>query len=124
MHFKLRVELWDNCINIPPKIQSNIENVHDKLHQIMKNIASHMSGWKYIERHEASISTENGEKQIRHIDKSHKPNAFIEFGDQHSSTKENLSIDEWKEFAKFLEYEINDIIHARCGVLLISDISS
>ena len=73
---------------------------------MMKNIASRMPGWKYIERFEASLSTENGDKQIRHIGKSYKPSAFVEFGDRHSSTKENLTIDEWKQFAKFMEYEI------------------
>ncbi len=124
MNFTLRFELWNNCVNIPPNIQTNIENVHSQLHQMMKNITSRMPGWKYIERFEASLSTENGDKQIRHISKSYKPSAFIDFGDQHSSTKENLTIDEWKQFAKFMEYEINDIIHARCGVLLFSDISS
>ena len=40
----------------------------------MKTVASQMPGWKYLDRCEASISTDNEEKQIRQIMEG-KPNA-------------------------------------------------
>ena len=121
LDFKLRIGLWShNYEKVPFNIQSNIDKCHDKLHQIMKTVASQMPGWKYLNRCEASISTDNEEKQIRQIMEG-KPNAFIEF---RSHTKVKVSIDEWKQFSKLMEDEINDIILARCDMFLISDISS
>ena len=121
--FILRIELYDRHINIPPRVQTNIENVNKNLKNIMNNVASKMPGWKFLDRHEASISTDNEEKQIRHYyHNSKSTKIFIDFYDSHSLQR--LSIDEWKQFGKLIESEINEIIHARCGVTLLCDIST
>lgn len=120
----LRIELWNNDKNIPFRIESQIENVHSKLHEIIKNVAMCMPDWKYLEKCEASIGTVDEKKQIRHINCSYKPTEIIDFSDQHISSKKDLTVSEWKQFAKLIEREINNIISYKCRVLLISDISS
>ena len=121
MDWTLRIELWDNNINIPPNIIFNIQNVKLHLCEIMKEVASKMPGWKFLDRCEASICTENEEKQIRNSNWYDHNSAFFNFC-SYGSLK--ITIDEWKQFAKVIEFEINCIIHAECGVLLISDLSS
>lgn len=125
MDWFIRIELWDynNGITIPERIQIKIDNVHKNLHNIMKHVASKMDGWKNLERHEPAISTHNEEKQIR-MWFTNKNTPFIEFRSDHSTTKEKLSFDEWKQFSKLIESEINEIIHTKCGILLISDLTT
>jgi hypothetical protein len=122
--FILRIELYDRHINIPPRVQTNIENVNGHLKNIMNEVASKMPGWKFLDRCEASISTDNEEKQIREsLSNCMYPNQiYIDFKDDNSLQR--VSIDEWKQFGKLIEYEINEIIHARCGVTLLCDIST
>ena len=107
MNYYLRIELYshNNYINIPDHIRTNVTNVNLHLHKAMKEVASKMPGWKYLDRCEAAISTENEEKQIRHCD-NHCNSAFIDFHDSHSTTIEKLTIEEWKQFAKLIELEI------------------
>jgi len=125
MNWFIRIELWDynNDIIIPESIQLKIDNVYKNLHNIMKVISSEMHGWKYLERHEPAISTNNEEKQIRMFF-TNKNTPFIEFYDNHSSSKEKLSFDEWKQFSKLIGKEINEIIDANCGILLINDLTT
>lgn len=123
MTCSLRIELWDNDKNIPLSIEYQIDNVIEKLHDILKNVASCMPDWKYMEKCEASISTIDEKKQIRHMNNSN-PTTFIDFSDKHISVKKDLTISEWKQFAKLIEREINNIIAYKCTVLLITDISS
>ena len=65
MNWVLRIELWNNNINIPPNITTNIKNVNKYLKKAMNEVSSKMPGWKYLNRVEASISTDNEERQIR-----------------------------------------------------------
>ena len=124
LNWSLRVQLWGVPTgDIPTRIKANVTNVYTNLKNIVKIAASNMPGWKVLDRWEASISTDDGDKQIRHnltylLDSS----AWIEFIDTHSSAKEPVTIDEWKQFAKFVELEINNIIKAKCCILLTCEI--
>ena len=73
MNYYLRIELYshNNYINIPDHIRTNVTNVNLHLHKAMKEVASKMPGWKYLDRCEDYTivnSTENEEKQIRHCE--------------------------------------------------------
>jgi hypothetical protein len=50
MDWTLRIELWDNNINIPNRIKTNIINVNEALVQIMNEVASKMPGWEFLDR--------------------------------------------------------------------------
>jgi hypothetical protein len=120
MNFKLRVELYDSD-KLPNNIKNNVKNVNKYLRQVVQNIALNMTGWKYLDRCEESISTIDEKKQIRRGMYSNIKQYHIEF---YSWNDTPVSVDEWKMFGKLLEAEINEIIHAQCGLLLICDITS
>ena len=63
MNWVLRIELWDDNINIPSNIRTNIKNVNKFLKEAMFNVSHKMPGWKYLDRCEASISTKNEENK-------------------------------------------------------------
>lgn len=121
MKWRLRIELWDERFQ-PKCIQAGIEQTRKNLKLIMMNVADRMPGWKFLDRHEAAISTENEEKQIRYFEKEligiNTNN--LEFHGNHS--RECPSLEEWKEFAKQIEIEIDKIV--RCRVELFCDLTT
>jgi|688.fasta_scaffold818548_2 hypothetical protein len=126
MRWRLRIELWDDEVPIPTRIQRNISNVRQHLKTMFENITSQWPGWKCLDRVEAALATSDLQKQIRHcMNNWHNPKSrYIIFSDAHSSSGQCVTLEEWKHFAKLIEAEVNEVIHARCGVLLTCDLSS
>jgi hypothetical protein len=126
LEWKLRIVLYSDEEELPYSIKRNIYKlVQNDLKTAMMCVANKMPGWKFLDRVEAAISTENLDKQIRHSNLFplfEEISRYIIFRD--CDGKERLSIEEWKQFAKFIESEINEIIGYRCGVLLTCDLSS
>jgi hypothetical protein len=115
-----RIELWNgDSKKIPETVKIGIQRVQDNLKRVMAHAAAKMPGWKVMERAEAVISTENEEKQIREIHNSKLP--YIEFHDYHSSTKENLTVEEWKKFAEAIQPEIEVLINVNPSMTLSID---
>ena len=115
-----RIELWNgDSKKIPENVKIGIQRVHDNLKRVMVNTAAKMPGWKVMERAEAVIATNNEEKQIR---ESRNPKlSYIDFHDHHSSTKENLTVDEWKKFAEAIQPEIKVLINVNPSMTLSID---
>ena len=115
-----RIELWNgDSKKIPENVKIGIQRVQDNLKRVMSHTAAKIPGWKVMERVEAVISTDNEEKQIREIHNSKLP--YIEFHDHHSSTKENLTVDEWKKFAEAIQPEIEVLINVNPSMTLSID---
>jgi hypothetical protein len=128
IYYILRVQLWDcNCRQHNHKcykenIEANIQRIDASLHDIMTTVSKSMDGWKFLPRYEAAISTEDERKQIRCCHTPGKGTVFMDFhGDQ---GKDRVSLEELCKFGSLIEKEINSIIEASCGLLLIADISN
>lgn len=121
MNWKLRIELWDERFQ-PKRVQTGIEQARKNLKLIMMNVADKLSGWKFLDRCEAAISTENEEKQIRYFEKEliGVNTNNLEFHGSHS--REPPSVEEWKQFANLIEAEIDTII--KCRVELFCDLTT
>jgi len=121
MNWKLRIELWDERFQ-PKRVQTGIEQARKNLKLIMMNVADKMPEWKFLDRCEAAISTENEEKQIRYFEKEligiNTNN--LEFHGSHS--REPPSLEEWIQFAREIEIEINKIV--KCRVELFCDLTT
>lgn len=124
MLWTLRIGLWHNKVLVPFNIQKNVDLVHKHLLGAIVVIADEMPGWKVVEDVDLrapGLATKDERKLIFYNDHSVAPSAFIDFSDY---GEERITIEEWKQFGKLIEREINVMIQAKCDVILLCDISS
>lgn len=121
MNWRLHIELWDERFQ-PKRVQTGIEQARKNLKLIMMNVADKMPEWKFLDRHEAAISTENEEKQIRQCIGTGINPTNLEFRGNHSCSREPPSLEEWIQFAREIEIEINKIV--KCRVELFCDLTT
>lgn len=111
--WRLRAKLWhSDCKceleNIPMniaqeiiKIYSNLKNILGEVVKIMNHSSSTNELYVVLERHEPSISSSDGTRQIRFLDHFH-PTPCLEFCD-HSLCDCEWTLQEWIQFANALK---------------------
>jgi hypothetical protein len=99
-----------------------IRQLRTHLKQMLQIVAVQMPGWAFLYRYEVAIASEDLNRQIRQV-WSDRDSKMIVFTDQHSSTTQAVSVEEWKQFGQLIEAEVNKHSRVPCRVQLVSDLT-
>lgn len=108
--------MWKLRVHLFPENPNRIK-VYSQLKQILAVVADRLTTadekWVVLERYEASISTVNGTKQIRHLD-HFRPTACLEFYDHHQT----ITLEEWTAFAQHLTPILESMMESTCETIV------
>ncbi len=119
----VRIQLCQLGDTVTPELFVKAKLLHSNIYEIMRIAANKIPGWKFLDRGEPGICTLDESKQIRGPCQYHNDLTF-DFYDCHSSTKEDLTQEEWKQFAKAIEPELKNILGFIPYIMYIRELSS
>ena len=128
--FNIKFEIFDeNKETTKKQRELRKKLIKDDMINIIKSLFDNDDNYKWLDRVEASVSSNDKKKQLRlSIDTFHIENKnyqhSIHFNQQHSCSKEYFSIDELKYISSKIKFGLESFLHYKVFMFMIFEFLS